>query len=699
MTIEHTTQYDKITCKAFGMNCQAVPVSGAEHALVDLAGVARVKSHGEIAIKGLTNYVYDDDDGVQFPSREHSVSEQVCAPKETEAKEDTATPKTIGSLKQDHWILDKKNKQLIRAHITPRKALFTPTGTKECPVNPDNVSRERTTEIIDASEGGDPEILEDNWRLTSQANKPLINLWTGKTIFTFGDLLKDKESGPGSAADRIIDKKGQSTIEPDPAVPSKEEPTSLPLALGRTHQRLSKPEELKKLHLQHHHVTTDQFRFRTRALHLPKSIYDLFDKIRSECEVCQAAKHAPSRSKTSGLRADTFGDMTLIDHCQVPLGTGEHIIIFVILDGAMTLLTAEAVTTTQEAENITALRNYFDQHHLQPKSVADRRLGLHDGDMGTFLPVPRHYANIAGTKHTMAEAAVRLLKAQLKIMLNSIKLGNAPATLKKVTYRQLVKAAATVRNQTVTYGGVTSLELAFGRRPADLIQLDVATPTQLTIDRNEEELTAIQIKQLSKQAFQEARQSEDIRRDLAQNCRMSSKPLQARTKYFAGRKTNPIGSKGGIWLKGKIISLEGAMVGLDLGSRLIKVNMTKVRKNETIPPGKPGIDFVTMHPDSFPRGSEHRAANTACWLCQPPAGPNRRIEGMYIPHGPCESVLTIVQSREPALNQKPVLWWFLERPRTATYSSKGKTQPRFPGVAGGQLASGPGLRRSCRPRA
>ena len=30
----------------------------------------------------------------------------------------------------------------------------------------------------------------------------------------------------------------------------------------------------------------------------------------------------------------------------------------------MTLLTAEA-----EAENITVLRNYFDQYHLQPKSV------------------------------------------------------------------------------------------------------------------------------------------------------------------------------------------------------------------------------------------------------------------------------------------------------------------------------------------
>ena len=158
-----------------------------------------------------------------------------------------------------------------------------------------------------------------------------------------------------------------------------------------------------------------------------------------------------------------------------------------------------------------------------------------------------------------------------------------------------MKAAATVRSQTVTYGGVTPLELAFGRRPADLIQLDVATPTQLTIDRNQEELTAIQIKQLSKQAFQEARQSEDIRRDLAQNLRMSSKPLQVKDKVFFWQedksKTRSDESKGGIWLKGKVISIEGAMVGLDLGTRLIKVNMTKVRRDETIPPEKPGTDL------------------------------------------------------------------------------------------------------------
>ena len=96
---------------------------------------------------------------------------------------------------QKHRVFQIFGKRMQEAH--------TPNGAKECPINPDHISRERTTEIIDASTGGDPDILEDNWRLTSQANKPMINLWIGKTIFTFSDnSLKDVEAGSGSAADR-----------------------------------------------------------------------------------------------------------------------------------------------------------------------------------------------------------------------------------------------------------------------------------------------------------------------------------------------------------------------------------------------------------------------------------------------------------------------------------------------------------------
>ena len=101
-----------------------------------------------------------------------------------------------------------------------------------------------------------------------------------------------------------------------------------------------------------------------------------------------------------------------------------------------------------------------------------------------------------------------------------------------------------------------TLHLRYHTTPPCSTNIDVleqgTVPILLSISqmrRNEEELTAIQIKQLSKQAFQEARQSEDIRRDLAQNPRMSSKPLQVKDKIFYWQedksKIRSDGSKGG----------------------------------------------------------------------------------------------------------------------------------------------------------
>ena len=79
---------------------------------------------------------------------------------------------------------------------------------------------------------------------------------------------------------------------------------------------------------------------------------DLYDKIRAECEPCQKAALAPSRSRTSGLRAEQFGELTFTDHCQVPVGTGEHVNVPVILGGASALLTTEVVERTTDESNI-----------------------------------------------------------------------------------------------------------------------------------------------------------------------------------------------------------------------------------------------------------------------------------------------------------------------------------------------------------
>ena len=128
----------------------------------------------------------------------------------------------------------------------------------------------------------------------------------------------------------------------------------------------------------------------------------------------------------------------------------------------------------------------------------------------------------------------------MNLMLSSLRDGTAHPSLTDVTYRSLLKAAALARNSSVTYGGVTPLELAFGRRPTDLIQLDTALPSQLTPDFSQEELSAQQLRDLAKKAYIEARQSDDVRRDLAGQFRMSTKTFQVGDREcFISRKINP----------------------------------------------------------------------------------------------------------------------------------------------------------------
>ena len=102
----------------------------------------------------------------------------------------------------------------------------------------------------------------------------------------------------------------------------KAEPIKLPIALRRIHDKLRDPTELYKLHLKHHHMSLSQFKKRTSALQIPKDIYEAYGELVKKCETCQTVKSAPSRAKTSGLRSDTFGDLTFVDHGEITLPSG-----------------------------------------------------------------------------------------------------------------------------------------------------------------------------------------------------------------------------------------------------------------------------------------------------------------------------------------------------------------------------------------
>ena len=260
------------------------------------------------------------------------------------------------------------------------------------------------------------------------------------------------------------------------------EPIKLPIALRRVHDKLRDPTELYKLHLRHHHMSLSQFKTRTSALQIPRDIYEAYDELVKKCETCQTVKSAPSRARTSGLRSDTFGDLTLVDHGEITLPSSLEKLMFIIFcDGATNLVTARAVETQNTDSIISQMPEYFEVYQLPPKVVVGdqqcvsveleaycARNGIKPVGIGPDTPWPN--------RPNRAEAAVRLTKHQSKLMQDGLRKGFGAASLENVTYHSLVRQARVTRNSMVTYGGVTPLELAFGRRPRDIVTPENLTP-------------------------------------------------------------------------------------------------------------------------------------------------------------------------------------------------------------------------------
>ena len=82
-----------------------------------------------------------------------------------------------------------------------------------------------------------------------------------------------------------------------------------------------------------------------------------------------------------------------------------------------------------------------------------------------------------------AEAAVRTFKRYLKLLVNEIKDRVTLRLSAMVTPELILREACWARNITHTYGGKTPLELAFGRRPPDIMSTENATLGQLTNER------------------------------------------------------------------------------------------------------------------------------------------------------------------------------------------------------------------------
>ena len=97
---------------------------------------------------------------------------------------------------------------------------------------------------------------------------------------------------------------------------------------------------------------------------------------------------------------------------------------------------------------------------------------------------------------------------------------------------------------------------------------------------NDERVKRIQ--QLAMRCHLQARQAHDLKQDIASSLRFSHGPFAVGDKvWYSEVDSSKIkrGQEDGSWIKAKVIGVEGSMVGIDLGNRIIRVNESKLRKD------------------------------------------------------------------------------------------------------------------------
>ena len=175
-----------------------------------------------------------------------------------------------------------------------------------------------------------------------------------------------------------------------------------------------------------------------------------------------------------------------------------------------------------------------------------------------------------------AETAVRLFKRQYEKLLMD---ASTHPTLNKVTLRDLIRECCRARNTTLTISGYTPVELATGRRPTDHSDLELMKPDQLSVADLPRDATLNELRKLALKAHLEARQSADLRRDLARRVLPSDGPYAHGDKVFVWIDAKAKYKAVGRWARARLISQNGAIVTVETDKAVLRVNQSKVRRD------------------------------------------------------------------------------------------------------------------------
>ena len=229
MNIEHTPVGEFLTSLLFGMQRTALSVSTSNHPVLDIMALATSswKPMYSFASEAITR------PACAGKHRPHTYKEG-CKKKPVTKKEEPKPAKAITEPKPAETTTAKS---VLRKILSPDMKLDVPEKPFEEPPM-------KSSGQSSGSKDGIPACPEP------QPNEPEVKTESKESIRIKTEPVRELSS------------KG-----------------TLSLALQRIHEKLQSPTELLKLHLEHRHMSTEQFKKRTSALKLPKDIYDSMSRL------------------------------------------------------------------------------------------------------------------------------------------------------------------------------------------------------------------------------------------------------------------------------------------------------------------------------------------------------------------------------------------------------------------------------------
>ena len=120
------------------------------------------------------------------------------------------------------------------------------------------------------------------------------------------------------------------------------------------------------------------------------------------------------------------------------------------------------------------------------------------------------------------------------------------------------------------------MELATGRRPTDHSDLELMKPDQLSAVDLPRDAALNELRKLALRAHLEARQSADLRRDLARRVLPSDGPYSHGDRVFVWIDDKAKYKAVGRWARARVISQNGAIVTVETDKAVLRVNESKV---------------------------------------------------------------------------------------------------------------------------